>query len=264
MNIVQRLMNDLLLRSHCQNIFDTIASVMSKFHIALFSTIIAVFFGIIVITEEGSMGHKAVTAPTIPPDGSTFQIITPTGPSHLNQQAANAQTQQQAQQQQQQGQDPNSPGYKHAASLIQGPMAASVSATIKTSKGKINIILFGDLAPNTVKNFVVKADTGFYNNLTFHRVEDWVIQGGDPKGDGTGGGQMGAEQTPNKPFVEGSVGVARGPNPQINNDSQFFITKSGSDWLNGQYTNFGLVTSGMSVVNSIEKGDKIESITINQ
>ncbi len=233
---------------------------MSKFHIALFSTIIAVFFGIIVITEEGGMNHKAATAPTIPPDGSTFQIITPTGPSHLNQQVQGAQAQQQQQQQQQQ----QTAGYQHAASVIQGPMNASVSATIKTSKGNIDVILFGDLAPNTVKNFVVKADTGYYNNLTFHRVEDWVIQGGDPKGDGTGGGQMGAEQTPTKPFVTGSVGVARGANPQINNDSQFFITKSDSSWLNGQYTNFGLVTSGMSIVNSIEKGDKIEGITINQ
>ena len=236
---------------------------MSKFHIALFSVIIAVFFGLIVITEETSLsGHKPVTAPTIPPDGSTFQIITPTGPSHLKGQVAGAQAQQQ--QQQQQGQDPNSPGYQHAASVIEGPMNASVSATIKTSKGNINVILFGDIAPNTVKNFVVKADTGYYDNLTFHRVEDWVIQGGDPKGDGTGGGQMAAEQTPTKPFVTGSLGVARGGNPQINNDSQFFITKSDSSWLDGQYTNFGLVTSGMSVVNDIEKGDKIEGITINQ
>jgi peptidyl-prolyl cis-trans isomerase B (cyclophilin B) len=233
---------------------------MSKFHIALFSVIVAVFFGLVVITEESSLGHKAVTAPTIPPDGSTFQIITPTGPSHLTAQVQGAQTQQQQQQQQQQ----QSQGYQQAASVVEGPMAASVSATIKTSKGDIDITLFGDVAPNTVKNFVLKSDTGFYNGLTFHRVEDWVIQGGDPKGDGTGGGQMGAEQTPTKPFVTGSVGVARGANPQINNDSQFFITKSESDWLNGQYTNFGLVTSGMDVVDSIEKGDKIESITINQ
>src|SRR5579862_9276928 len=232
---------------------------MSKFHIALFSTIIAVFFGLIVITEESSLGgHKASTAPTLPPDGSTFQIITPTGPSHLTQQVQGAQTQQQQQQQQQ------SQGYQQAASVIDGPMDASVSATIKTSRGDIDITLFGDVAPNTVKNFVVKADTGYYNGLTFHRVEDWVIQGGDPKGDGTGGGEIAAEQTPTKPFVTGSVGVARGANPQINNDSQFFITKSEADWLNGLYTNFGLVTSGMDVVDSIQKGDKIESITINQ
>ena len=236
---------------------------MSKFHIALFSVIIAVFFGLIVITEESSLGHKAVTAPTIPPDGSTFQIITPTGPSHLTQQVQGAQAQQQQQQQQQQTQAQQQ-GYQQAASVVQGPMAASVSATIKTSKGDINMTLFGDIAPNSVKNFVLKADTGYYDNLTFHRVEDWVIQGGDPKGNGTGGGQMVAEQTPTKPFVTGSVGIARASNPQINNDSQFFITKSDASWLNGQYTNFGLVTSGMDVVDSIQKGDKIESITINQ
>ena len=236
---------------------------MSKFHIALFSIIIAVFFGLIVITEESSLtGHKATIAPTLPPDGSTFQIITPTGPSHMTQQVQGAQQQQQQQQQQQSPQQQQ--GYQQAASVVQGPMAASVSATIKTAKGEIDITLFGDIAPLTVKNFVLKADTGYYDNLIFHRVEDWVIQGGDPKGDGTGGGQMIAEQTSTKPFVAGSVGVARASNPQINNDSQFFITKSDSSWLNGQYTNFGIVTSGMDVVDSIQKGDKIESITINQ
>jgi peptidyl-prolyl cis-trans isomerase B (cyclophilin B) len=230
---------------------------MNKFHIALFSIIIAVFFGIIVTTEVGNNEHKAATAPTLPPDASSFQIITPTGASHLQQvQGAQAQQTQQNPQQNQ--------GYQKAASVIQGPMDASVSATIKTSKGNINVILFGDIAPNTVKNFVVKADTGYYNGLTFHRVEDWLIQGGDPNGNGTGGGQMAAEQTPSKPFVAGSIGVARASNPQINNDSQFFITKTDASWLNGQYTNFGLVTSGMDVVNNIQKGDKIVGITINQ
>lgn len=231
---------------------------MSKFHIALFSVIVAVFFGIIVTTEVGSNAHKAATAPTLPPDASTFQLITPTGPSHL-QQVQGQQTQQTQQQQQQQSQ-----AYQKAASVMQGPMDASVSATIKTSKGNINVILFGDIAPNTVKNFVIKADSNYYNGLTFHRVEDWVIQGGDPQGNGLGGGQMAAEQTPSKPFVAGSLGVARASNPQINNDSQFFITKSDASWLNGQYTNFGLVTSGMDVVNVIQKGDKIVGITINQ
>ncbi|MCL5433289.1 MAG: peptidylprolyl isomerase, partial [Patescibacteria group bacterium] len=59
-------------------------------------------------------------------------------------------------------------------------------AVIKTNKGDITLTLFYDKAPNTVKNFAAKAKTGFYNNLTFHRVEDWVIQGGDPLGNGTG------------------------------------------------------------------------------
>ncbi|HWY80141.1 MAG TPA: peptidylprolyl isomerase [Candidatus Sulfotelmatobacter sp.] len=234
---------------------------MNKFHIALFSLIVAVFFGIIVTTEVESNGHKVATAPTLPPDASTFQLITPTGPSHLQQPLQGQQPQGQGQQSQQP--QPGSQAYEQAAAALQGPIAASISATIKTSKGNINVILFGDKTPNTVRNFILKAGTNFYNGLLFHRVENWVVQGGDPKGDGTGGGQMGAEQT-QKSFVIGSLGIARGSNPQINNDSQFFITKTDASWLDGQYTNFGIVTSGMSVVNNIQIGDKIEGITINQ
>ncbi len=235
---------------------------MNKFHIALFSIIIAVFFGIIVTTEEGSMNNKSNAAPTLPPDASRFELISPTVSANMKklaqqqpqgQQAQGAQTQQQQMSQQQ---------YQQAASSLQGPLDASISATIHTSKGDINLTLFGDQAPNTVRNFILKADTNYYKSLIFHRVENWVIQGGDPNGNGTGGGQMAAEQT-TSPFVAGSLGVARGNNPQINNDSQFFITKTDASWLNGQYTNFGIVTSGMDVVNSIQIGDKIEGITIN-
>ena len=95
----------------------------------------------------------------------------------------------------------------------------------------------------------------------FHRVEDWVIQGGDPTGTGSGGGQMQTEIN-SKPFVTGSLGVARGGDPRISNDSQFFIVKSDAAWLNQQYTNFGIVTEGMDVVNKIQIGDKILGITI--
>ncbi|HVA96689.1 MAG TPA: peptidylprolyl isomerase [Candidatus Acidoferrales bacterium] len=231
---------------------------MSKFHIGLFIIIIAVFFGIVVITEEGSQSNKSTTAPTLPPDASTFQLISPTGGSNINKLTAQQQ-QQQAQQQQQQAQQQR----QVQVGTVEGPIAASVSATIKTSKGDITVSLFGDQAPITVKNFISKADTNYYNGLIFHRVEDWVIQGGDPTGTGNGGGQMPTEVN-QQPFVVGSVGVARGSNPQISNDSQFFITKTDASWLNGQYTNFGIVTSGMSVVNKIEIGDKIEGITINK
>jgi len=237
---------------------------MNKFHIVLFSIIIAVFFGIIVTTEEGSMSNKSNAAPTLPPDASTFELISPTvsanmqklaqqQPQGQGQQVQGAQTQQQQMSQQQ---------YQQAASSLQGPLDASISATIHTSKGDIDLTLFGDQAPNTVRNFIIKADTNYYKGLIFHRVENWVIQGGDPNGNGTGGGQMAAEQT-TAPFVEGSLGVARGGNPQINNDSQFFITKTDASWLNGQYTNFGIVTSGMDVVDSMQIGDKILGITIN-
>lgn len=134
-------------------------------------------------------------------------------------------------------------------------------ATIKTSKGDIQLDLYYNEAPKTIDNFVKKAKSNFYNNLTFHRVEDWVIQGGDPKGNGTGGGQMPSEFN-NKPFVVGSVGVARGADPRVSNDSQFFITKKEALWLNGQYINFGSVTSGMDTVEKITIGDKILNISV--
>lgn len=137
----------------------------------------------------------------------------------------------------------------------------ATQAVIKTAKGDITLKLFPQDAPNTVANFVQKAKSGFYNNLIFHRVEDWVIQGGDPLGNGTGGGQMPTELN-NKPFVVGSLGVARGQNINISNNAQFFITKKAAPWLNGQYTNFGIVTSGMDVVDKIQIGDKILGITI--
>lgn len=135
------------------------------------------------------------------------------------------------------------------------------SATISTTKGDIVIKLFPEAAPNTVANFAAKSKSGFYNNLSFHRVEDWVIQGGDPLGNGTGGGKMATELN-NNPFIRGSVGVARGANVELSNDSQFFITKTDAPWLDKQYTNFGQVSSGLEVVDQIEIGDKILSVSI--
>ncbi|MEK7534066.1 MAG: peptidylprolyl isomerase [Patescibacteria group bacterium] len=133
-------------------------------------------------------------------------------------------------------------------------------AIIKTSKGEITLTLYPNDASNTVVNFIAKAKSGFYKSLTFHRVEDWVIQGGDPLGDGTGGGEMPTELN-NKPFFAGSLGVARGEDIKISNDAQFFITKKDSAFLNSQYTNFGIVTKGMDIVEKIEVGDKILQIS---
>lgn len=140
----------------------------------------------------------------------------------------------------------------------QNPIATK--AVITTSKGNIELQLYPDAAPKTVANFVKKAQSDFYKNLTFHRVEDWVLQGGDPAGNGTGGGIMPTELN-DKPFVTGSLGVARGQDITISNDAQFFITKSDASWLNKQYTNFGIVTKGMDVVNKMQIGDKILGIT---
>lgn len=135
------------------------------------------------------------------------------------------------------------------------------TAILKTTKGDITLSLFSDFAPNTVNNLIQKAKSGFYNNLTFHRVEDWVIQGGDPLGNGTGGGKISTELN-DKPFVIGSLGVARGGDIKVSNDAQFFITKKDASWLNGQYTNFGIVTKGMDVVEKISIGDKILSVLV--
>lgn len=145
---------------------------------------------------------------------------------------------------------------------------ASPSATIKastaiirTNKGNIELTLYQNETPKTVANFAQKSKSGFYNNLTFHRVEDWVIQGGDPKGTSTGGGDIPTEIN-SKPFVTGSLGVARGADIRVSNDAQFFITKQDASWLNGQYTNFGIVTKGMEIVEKIAIGDKILGITV--
>jgi cyclophilin family peptidyl-prolyl cis-trans isomerase len=135
----------------------------------------------------------------------------------------------------------------------------SSKAIIKTSKGNITVQLFNKDAKSAVENFYIKSQSGFYKNLTFHRVEDWVIQGGDPKGNGTGGGTMPSEYN-QKPFISGSLGMARGADKAVSNDSQFFITKTDADWLNGEYINFGTVTEGMAVVKNIQIGDTITGV----
>lgn len=139
------------------------------------------------------------------------------------------------------------------------PISASL-LTIKTNKGDIIIELLPEAAPNTVQNYLQKADSKYYQGLSFHRVEDWVIQGGDPLGNGTGGGKMPTELS-NVPFVAGSVGVARGGDINVSNDSQFFICTTDCDWLTGQYTIFGQVKEGMDVVTAIEIGDTIVDVT---
>ncbi len=135
-----------------------------------------------------------------------------------------------------------------------------ITVDLTTSEGVIQIALSPKDAPNTVKNFLEKARSGYYQNLTFHRVENWVIQGGDPEGTGRGGGTIPTELS-QTPFKEGSVGVARGGDIMVSNDSQFFICTSDCSWLTGQYTLFGEVTSGMDVAKRIKVGSTILSIT---
>ena len=135
--------------------------------------------------------------------------------------------------------------------------------SLKTKNGEILIKLYQDKAPNTVSNFTKKADSGFYNNLTFHRVEpSFVVQGGDPQGTGYGGGKI-ASEINQTPFQRGSVGLARANDIKFSNDSQFFICLSTEtcSGLTGLYVNFGEVISGMEFVDQIKVGDKIISVT---
>lgn len=135
-------------------------------------------------------------------------------------------------------------------------------ATIELAKGgSFTFTLRPDKAPQTVARFAQKARSGFYQGLTFHRVESWVVQGGDPTGSGSGGNQVPSEYN-DLPFLAGAVGIARSSNPAQMNDSQFFIVKIDSHHLDGMYANFGLLTSGMDVVQGIRIGDKIKSIRI--
>jgi len=140
--------------------------------------------------------------------------------------------------------------------VTEADLISSVSATIKTEKGSFTAVFHPQIAPKTVANFLEKFESGYFKNLTFHRVEDWVVQGGDPKGNGTGGGNITTELN-DLPFGQWSVGVARGQDIRVSNDSQFFVCKTNCSFLTGQYTNLGKVTSGIEVVQALEVGDKI-------
>ena len=130
-------------------------------------------------------------------------------------------------------------------------------ATLHTSMGAIGVELFDDHAPKTVANFKKLAEDGFYNGVIFHRViPDFMIQGGDPTGTGSGGPGYTFEDEFNDRSVErGALAMANsGPNT---NGSQFFIvTADACPWLDGKHTVFGRVTDGMDAVEAISDVDR--------
>ena len=150
------------------------------------------------------------------------------------------------------------------------------TATIQTSMGAIEVELFAEDAPKTVENFSKLAGDGFYDGLVFHRViPDFMIQGGCPRGDGTGdAGYKFEDEINDHAIVRGTLAMANaGPNT---NGSQFFIvTADATPWLDGKHTAFGQVTAGQDVVDAIsgvdrDSGDRpqtpitMESVTVSE
>jgi peptidyl-prolyl cis-trans isomerase B (cyclophilin B) len=139
----------------------------------------------------------------------------------------------------------------------------SLNAVFDTDRGQIKVELYADKAPLTVASFVNLAKRGFYDGLGFHRViPDFMIQGGCPKGTGTGGpGYKFEDETNNGVKHDRGVLSMANAGPGTNG-SQFFITHVPCPWLNGKHTVFGKVLEGMDVVDSIKQGDKIKSVKL--
>lgn len=141
-------------------------------------------------------------------------------------------------------------------------------AHFKTNRGEFDIQLHAKEAPITVNNFVFLAKDGFYNGLSFHRViADFMIQGGDPDGRGTGGpGYKWNDEPSALKLKHDGPGVLSMANAGANtNGSQFFITHVETAWLNGKHAVFGKVMGdGQKVVNAIRQGDVMESVTITE
>ena len=143
--------------------------------------------------------------------------------------------------------------------------AAHPTATIVTVKGTIKVRLYPEEAPNTVANFISLARKGFYNGLSFHRVEPgFVIQGGDPKGNGSGGPGYAIKNEQNKLLKHNRGALAMANAGRDTAGSQFYIVidKPAPHLDNGDYTVFGQVTSGQEVAEKIQVGDKITKVTI--
>jgi cyclophilin family peptidyl-prolyl cis-trans isomerase len=139
------------------------------------------------------------------------------------------------------------------------------TAVLETTKGTIRIELDDENAPVTAGNFRELAERGFYDGLTFHRyVAGFVIQGGDPSGNGTGGSgkNIKLETTgKNKHTSAGTLAMARSQHPD-SASSQFYITLASCPHLDGSYATFGKVTEGLDAALSLREGDRMTKVTI--
>ncbi len=148
-------------------------------------------------------------------------------------------------------------------SVTEAGEAKSPKAVIEMDAGKIIIEFYEKDAPGTVANFVKLAKQGFYNGLSFHRVvPGFVVQGGDPKGDGTGGpGYTIKDEFNSRNHLTGTVAMARTPAPN-SAGSQFYICLAPQPALDAKYTVFGRVVDGMDIVMKIKRGDIMKKVTI--
>ena len=134
---------------------------------------------------------------------------------------------------------------------------------MSTDKGDMVFTFFPDDAPNHVAAFIKLAEDGFYDGLAFHRVEPgFVIQGGDPDGDGTGGpGYRLKAEFNDKPHLRGAVAAARSSNPD-SAGSQFYICLNDARFLDKQYTVFGQLADGYETLDAIRRGDAMNSVKV--
>jgi peptidyl-prolyl cis-trans isomerase B (cyclophilin B) len=149
---------------------------------------------------------------------------------------------------------------------MQIDVAKKYRATMTTNKGNIVLELYPSYAPKTVNNFVFLAKQGFYDGIKFHRViPNFVIQGGDPTGTGTGGpGYRFEDETYGNPLKHETGFISMANAGANTNGSQFFITHSPQPHLDGRHTVFGKVIEGQDVVNAIRQGDVMQSVTIEE
>ena len=143
--------------------------------------------------------------------------------------------------------------------------SSELTATIVTAKGDVMVKLFPEETPLTVGNFANLAQRGYYDGLKFHRViADFMIQGGDPSGTGSGGPGYKFKDEFSPKLRHDSSGILSMANSGPGtNGSQFFITHKATPWLNDRHSVFGKVISGQDVVNAIAKNDVMKTITIS-
>ena len=144
--------------------------------------------------------------------------------------------------------------------------AKTYKIIMDTTKGEIELELYPEHAPKTVNNFVFLAKEGYYDGISFHRViNDFMVQGGDPTGSGSGGpGYNFEDEFTGNPLTHERCVISMANSGPGTNGSQFFITHSPQPHLNGRHTVFGKVIKGDDVVDAIQQGDKMNKVTADE